>query len=64
VVSKEDSESAGAKPVQDASGLLALINGVLVGIGGLYISTRSLLVTFVAASVALLLSTTLIVLRR
>lgn len=60
----EGSKPAGGRPAQDASGLLALINGVFVGIGGLYVTTKSMLVTFVAAGVAVLLSTALIVLRR
>lgn len=39
-----------------AGGLLALVNGVLAGIGGVYLATRSVTVTVVAGGVALVLA--------
>ncbi|TCJ31556.1 hypothetical protein [Parafrankia sp. BMG5.11] len=36
----------------DAAGMLALVNGVFAGVGGVYLTTRSVTVTSVAAAAA------------
>lgn len=41
----------------DAGGLLGLINGVIAAIGGVYVTTDSVLITIIAGGVALLLAT-------
>ena len=59
--------SAGAPPgsPQDGSGgILALVNTVLAGVAGVYISTRSELITVVAALAAIVLTATVLLLRR
>jgi hypothetical protein len=44
--------------------ILALVNGVLTGVGGVYTSTRSALITVVAALTVIALSAIVILLRR
>jgi ABC-type Mn2+/Zn2+ transport system permease subunit len=58
---------AGAPPSSrrhDSGSILALVNGVLTGVGGVYISTRSGLITVVAALTAIALTAIVIRLRR
>lgn len=51
-------------PRHGSEGVLALVNGVLAGVGGLYISTRSALITVVAALAAIVLTAIVLLLRR
>ena len=39
-----------------AGTLLTLVNGVLAGVGGVYVSTRSVLITIIAVLVAIVLA--------
>jgi hypothetical protein len=50
---------AGRPPARrrhNAGGLLSLINGALAGVGGVYLSTHSVLVTIIAAVVTTVLA--------
>jgi hypothetical protein len=51
-------------PGHGFGGILALVNGALVGIGGVYISTRSALITVVAALAAIVLTAMVLLPRR
>jgi membrane protein YdbS with pleckstrin-like domain len=48
----------------DASGLLVLINGVLAGIAGVYVTTRSVPITMAAGGAALMLAALIVIVRR
>ena len=39
-----------------AGALLTLVNGVLAGIGGVYVSTQSIMITIIASVVAMVLA--------
>jgi hypothetical protein len=41
---------------QDAAGLLNVIHGVLVGVGGVYLATRSVTITIIAALATVVLA--------
>jgi hypothetical protein len=47
-----------------AGAVLTLVNGVLAGVGGVYVSTRSVLITVIAAIVAVVLAMMLVLSRR
>lgn len=47
-----------------AGTVLTLVNGVLAGVGGVYVSTRSVLVTVIAAAAAMVLAIMLMIARR
>jgi hypothetical protein len=44
--------------------LLTLVNGVLAGVGSVYVGTRSILVTVIAAAVAVVLAVLVLAFRR
>jgi asparagine N-glycosylation enzyme membrane subunit Stt3 len=48
----------------DAGALLTVINGVLAGIGSVYVTTRSIVVTSIACCAAVLLAGLILVLHR
>jgi hypothetical protein len=60
--------SAGSSPPgrrgPDASAVLMLVNGVLAGIGAVYATTRSIMVTSIAAGVAVALALMVLIFRR
>lgn len=45
------------RPRPSAGTLLTLVNGVLAGVGGVYVSTHSVLITIIAVGVAIALAT-------
>jgi hypothetical protein len=47
-----------------AGALLTLVNGVLAGVGGVYVSTHSVLITVIAAAMAIVLAVIVLVLPR
>ena len=47
-----------------AGALLTLVNGVLAGVGGVYVSTHSVLITVIAAAMAIALAVIVLVLPR
>jgi hypothetical protein len=51
-------------PRHGSGGILALLNGVLAGIGGVYVSTRSELITVVAVLAAIVLAAIVLLVRR
>jgi hypothetical protein len=51
-------------PRHGCEGILALVNGVLADIGGVYISTRSALITVVAALTSIILTAIMLLHRR
>ena len=51
-------------PQDRSGGILALVNAVLAGVAGVYISTRSELITVVAALTAVVLTAIVLLLRR
>jgi hypothetical protein len=57
-------ESRAPRTRWDASSLLALVNGVLAGIGSVYVTTRSVPITVVAGSAALLLAGLIVIVKR
>jgi hypothetical protein len=50
-------------PSHGFGGILPLVNGVLAGIAGVYLSTRSALITVVAALTAIMLAVIVLLLR-
>jgi hypothetical protein len=53
-----------ARSPWDAAGLLALINGVLVGVGGVYLATQSVTITLIAGLAAFALASLVLILHR
>jgi hypothetical protein len=53
-----------SSPRHGSGGILALVDGGLAGVGGVYISTRSALITVVAALTAIMLTAIVLLLRR
>ena len=51
-------------PPRDLQGLLPLVNGILVGVGMLYLTTRSIAVTIIGAAAALVLMTLYLIMHR
>jgi hypothetical protein len=47
-----------------AGALLTLVNGVLAGVGGVYISTHSVMITVIAAAVAIALAAMVLICQR
>jgi hypothetical protein len=47
-----------------AGGLLTLVNGVLAGVGGVYVSTRSVVITVIAAVAAIALAAMVLTVQR
>lgn len=47
-----------------AGALLTLVNGVLAGVGGVYVGTRSVLITVIAAAVAIVLAVLVLAFQR
>ena len=47
-----------------AGALLTLVNGVLAGVGGVYVSTHSILITVIASAMAIALAVIVLVLPR
>jgi hypothetical protein len=58
------SPSPPRRPGIGPGSLLTLVNGVLAGVGGVFVGTHSVLVTIIAASVAVLLAVLVLVFRR
>jgi hypothetical protein len=47
-----------------AGALLTLVNGVLAGVGGVYVSTHSVMITVIAAVVAVVLAAMVLIFQR
>ncbi len=59
-----DRARSGSTPGRPGAGaILTLVNGVLAGVGGVYVSTRSTPITIIAAAAAIVL-TAMILVRR